>query len=424
MTWRTRTSRRCTRARRPRSGRPRCRASPTATCRSHPGPNNAREIDDGGAIGADDTAAPVDLDQLFNTLDAKTRAGPPAGHRGPGHLLRRHGRRSTSEALKYLSPALSTTSRLTQELVARQRDASNASWSTRRRRVGAIAERRGELEQLVGNANATAEAIGDENAALDRALGLLPDTLRKGNTTFVNLRAALDDLDVLVAESKPATKDLDVFFRAPAPAGERRRAHDPRPAPADPHARREQRPDRVHRASCRRSRSSPRRVFPRSITALRPVAAVRRTRCASTRPTWPAGSPSSAQGARQLRRQRPLRARPADLQPVQLQRRHQRADQAARPASASTPSRPTSSSAARAAPCSRRPTAPRPCPTVAGLRLRTSSPADETPARDTRARRRAAARGRSSAGRRRRRRGLRGAGDLRQRHRPRCPART
>ena len=116
--------------------------------------------------------------------------------------------------------------------------------------MGAIAERSGELEQLVGNANTTAGAIGDENAALDRALAVLPDTLRKGNTTFVNLRAALDDLDPLVAESKPATKDLDVFFRAAAPAGGRCRAHRPRPAPADPLAGREQRPDQPHRAGC------------------------------------------------------------------------------------------------------------------------------------------------------------------------------
>ena len=56
-------------------------------------------------------------------------------------------------------------------------------------------------------------AIGGEGAALDQALRFLPDTLRKGNTTFVNLRATLDDLDVLVDESKPATKDLAPLFR-------------------------------------------------------------------------------------------------------------------------------------------------------------------------------------------------------------------
>ena len=81
------------------------------------------------------------------------------------------------------------------------------------RAVTAIAERRNDLSAAVGNANATASAIGQENAALAQALGLLPTTLRRANTTFVNLRATLDDLDVLVAASKPATKDLAPFLR-------------------------------------------------------------------------------------------------------------------------------------------------------------------------------------------------------------------
>jgi phospholipid/cholesterol/gamma-HCH transport system substrate-binding protein len=79
--------------------------------------------------------------------------------------------------------------------------------------VSALDARRDDLAALVGNANTTTKAIGDENVALGRALGLLPDTLRRANTTFVNLRATLDDLDVLVNESKPATKDLAPLFR-------------------------------------------------------------------------------------------------------------------------------------------------------------------------------------------------------------------
>jgi phospholipid/cholesterol/gamma-HCH transport system substrate-binding protein len=56
-------------------------------------------------------------------------------------------------------------------------------------------------------------AIGDESTALQRALELLPGTLRKANTTFVNLRSTLDDLQRLVDESKPNTKQLEPFFR-------------------------------------------------------------------------------------------------------------------------------------------------------------------------------------------------------------------
>ena len=78
--------------------------------------------------------------------------------------------------------------------------------------VSAIAERRDDLAGLVTNTNTAFRAIGDESASLDRALELLPSTLRKANTTFVNLRSTLDDLQLLVDESKPATKDLARFL--------------------------------------------------------------------------------------------------------------------------------------------------------------------------------------------------------------------
>jgi phospholipid/cholesterol/gamma-HCH transport system substrate-binding protein len=191
-----------------------------------PGPNDADEVDDGGRIGADETGAPVDLDQLFNTLDAKTRRGLQQVVQGSATY---YGGRSeeASQSLKYFSPALSATSRLTREIVIDQGVFERFVTDTSKL-VGAVAERRDDLAALVGNANATARAIGDENVALARTLDLLPGTLRKANTTFVNLRAALDDVDVLVAESKPATKDLAPFLRALRPL-----VADARPTIAD-----------------------------------------------------------------------------------------------------------------------------------------------------------------------------------------------
>jgi phospholipid/cholesterol/gamma-HCH transport system substrate-binding protein len=175
------------------------------------GPDNAPEIADGGRITADATDAPVDLDQLFNTLDPKTRKGLQRVIQGQATY---YGGRSKdySAALRYLSPALSSSSRLTRELVADD-EVFDRFLTDTSQAVGAIAERRDDLSSLVSNANTSAGAIGDENQALSRSLDLLPGTLRKGNTTFVNLRSTLDDLDPLVNESKPATKNLALLFR-------------------------------------------------------------------------------------------------------------------------------------------------------------------------------------------------------------------
>ena len=180
-----------------------------------PGPNNAAAIPDGGRIGVDETTAPVDLDELFNTFDPKTRRGLQQLIAGQATY---YGGRSkqANQALRYLSPALSSTSRLTRELVYDDGVFDRFLVDTARV-TRAIAQRRGDLASLVGNANTTAAAIGDESQSLSRALGVLPGTLRKANTTFVNLRSTLDDLDPLVAASKPATVELAPFLRQVRP---------------------------------------------------------------------------------------------------------------------------------------------------------------------------------------------------------------
>ena len=175
-----------------------------------PGPNNSDEISDGGQIGADDTAAPVDLDTLFNTLDKRTRAGLQNVIRGFGDQYDGKGKQAR-EATKYFSPFLVSTSDLTRELASDQK-VLEAFVTDTSEAVTAIAERRDDLSNLITNANTTFGAIGDESAALSRALDLLPDTLRKANTTFVNLRSTLDDLDKLVDVSKPGTKELEPFL--------------------------------------------------------------------------------------------------------------------------------------------------------------------------------------------------------------------
>jgi phospholipid/cholesterol/gamma-HCH transport system substrate-binding protein len=179
------------------------------------GPNSADEIEDGGRIGADETSAPVDIDVLFNTLDAKTREGLRNLIRGSGTQYAGRGD-DANESIKYFAPFLSSTTDLTRELALDQRLLERFI-TDGDRTVTAIAERSDDLEQLVGNTSTAMDAIADENVALQRALELLPDTLRKANTTFVNLRSTLDDLELLVDVSKPATKDLAPFFRALRP---------------------------------------------------------------------------------------------------------------------------------------------------------------------------------------------------------------
>jgi phospholipid/cholesterol/gamma-HCH transport system substrate-binding protein len=191
-----------------------------------PGPNSNRELSEGATLGTEKTTSIVDLDQLFNTFDPKTRASLQQFIQGNATWYDNRGVEANA-ATKYFNPALSASRRLVNELVANQQTL-NTFLRNAARTTGALAERRDDLSGLVSNANATASAIAAENTSFNQALGLLPGTLRKANTTFVNLRATLDDLDVLVAESKPATKDLARFLRELRPL-----VHDARPTIAD-----------------------------------------------------------------------------------------------------------------------------------------------------------------------------------------------
>jgi len=174
-------------------------------------PDTSKALADGATLKTDTSTAVVDLDQVFNTLDERTRGDLQDVVKGFATQYEGRGGEAGQSA-KYFNPLLSTSrvlaNRVTEDEGALTRFLVNSSQA-----VTAIAERREDLTGLVSNANETTEAIGAENVALSRALQLLPTTLRRANTTFVNLRATLDDLDVLVAESKPATKDLAPFLR-------------------------------------------------------------------------------------------------------------------------------------------------------------------------------------------------------------------
>jgi len=176
-----------------------------------PGPNNAPELRAGSEIPAERTTSPVSIDQLFNIFDDKTRKALQNFVQGQATWYQGKGKQ-TNATNRYFSPALSTSSRVFSEL-ARDQDALTRFVVESSKVVTALAERRDDLSGLVGNASTSFGAIASENAALGQALDQLPDTLRKANTTFVNLRGALGDLDGLVDASKPLPAKLTPFLR-------------------------------------------------------------------------------------------------------------------------------------------------------------------------------------------------------------------
>jgi phospholipid/cholesterol/gamma-HCH transport system substrate-binding protein len=173
-------------------------------------PNSNDEIPDGGVIGTDKTVTQVDLDELYNTLDAKTRRALQGFFKGSADQWRNMADEANL-GFVYLNPALSTSRRLFTELTKDtpllQRFLVDSS-----QMVTALAERRDNLASLIGNLNDTTRALGSQKEALAESIGRLPPFMRRANTTFVNLRSTLNEVDPLVEASKPVAKRLQPFL--------------------------------------------------------------------------------------------------------------------------------------------------------------------------------------------------------------------
>ncbi len=175
-----------------------------------PGPNNSPNLPDGSTLEGDKTTSAVDLDQLFDTFTPRTRRALQKVIQGQATYYAGN-TAAANKAIKYFAPSLSATQRLFDELTRDQKTFSDFLVSSGRV-LTAVGQKSNDLENLITNANTALSAIASQNESLDRSLQALPPAMRTSNTTFVNLRAALDDLTPLVAASKPATKRLPQFL--------------------------------------------------------------------------------------------------------------------------------------------------------------------------------------------------------------------
>jgi len=173
-------------------------------------PNSDDEIPDGGVIETDKTVTQVDLDELYNTLDPKTRRALQGFFKGSAAQWRNMADEANL-GFQYLNPELSTSRRLFNELTKDtpllQRFLVDSSQT-----VTALAERRDDLAGLIGNLNDTTRALGSQKEALAESIGRLPPFMRRANPTFVNLRSTLNEVDPLVEASKPVAKRLQPFL--------------------------------------------------------------------------------------------------------------------------------------------------------------------------------------------------------------------
>jgi phospholipid/cholesterol/gamma-HCH transport system substrate-binding protein len=178
-----------------------------------PGPDNAPLLAEGTTLGEASTTAAVEIDQFFDIFDERTRRGWSNLIQGAASIYAGDAAEGANKTFKYSGASFSSTQRLMAEL-----SDQDAKLGTFVKNVGGLMTTLSEvsptLTEAVSNANTALGAIASENESLSLALQELPPTLRQGNTTFVNLRAALDDVEpLLAANGRAADAGLAGFLR-------------------------------------------------------------------------------------------------------------------------------------------------------------------------------------------------------------------
>lgn len=175
-----------------------------------PGPNNAAALPSGSTLPTSATREVTDLDQLFDTFNAKTRKGLQGLFQGSAETYVGAGPQLQFDS-KYFPPAINALDHVLAELSG-DGPLLESFLVESAKATTILSGRSQQLTELISHANTVFATIGSESQNLTAGLHQLPSTLKQGNALFAQLPSTLEDLRSLVDVSKADTKELPTFF--------------------------------------------------------------------------------------------------------------------------------------------------------------------------------------------------------------------
>jgi phospholipid/cholesterol/gamma-HCH transport system substrate-binding protein len=176
-----------------------------------PAPTFEPALPDNGVIPTTQTSGIVDIDSVFNALDANTREGLRRIIRGFAAWYQGKSAQANLTA-QYFPPALSAYSHLFDQINADTPTLDQFITQTSAA-LGAIDQRSAQLTDLIAQSRVTAQALSSDNQSLSEALVNLPDALNNGSATFLRLRTrTLPALQRLVNATQPTIVPLSQFL--------------------------------------------------------------------------------------------------------------------------------------------------------------------------------------------------------------------
>jgi phospholipid/cholesterol/gamma-HCH transport system substrate-binding protein len=181
-----------------------------------PGPSTAPRLPDGSAISSESTTSVVEIDELYNLLDKRTRAGLRDLIRGQRDAF---DGRATDAARFYatFAPAVQASDRLLRQLDSDGRSLKRFVVATAQL-AHTLRTSSADLQGAVAESAQAVKGFADASQPLERAIARMPGAFAEGRHAFAALRLTLPQFDALIAGARPAFSRLPPFAEALAGA--------------------------------------------------------------------------------------------------------------------------------------------------------------------------------------------------------------
>jgi virulence factor Mce-like protein len=171
-----------------------------------PGSRDAKKVPENGTLEESQVSDTVQLDEIFRTFDADTRAAFQTWMQEQAKGIGGYGR-DLNDALGNLGPFAEDAARLV-DILNRQEGAVTRLVSNTGVVFDALSERDGQLRSLIENSNRVFAATASRDRELKEAFIALPTFERESELTLDRLAEFAETTDPLVTQLRPAARQL------------------------------------------------------------------------------------------------------------------------------------------------------------------------------------------------------------------------
>jgi phospholipid/cholesterol/gamma-HCH transport system substrate-binding protein len=176
-----------------------------------PGSRDAGPVPDGGTLAESQVSPTVQLDEIYRTFDAETRAAFQTWMQEQATAIGDNGR-DVNEALGNLGPFAEDAAELV-DILNRQEGALSSLVSNTGVVFEALTERGVQLRSLIENSNRVFQATALRDEELKETFIALPTFERESAQTLERLAEFAVDTDPLVTQLRPAARELSPTLR-------------------------------------------------------------------------------------------------------------------------------------------------------------------------------------------------------------------